>query len=200
MVEFSGTCVIRSANYGTIRVFPTQWDTSVANFVSEPDFNAILTELGRLAAADSNQEQELLDALSYLVNKNEYDTVTRFVVARLRNSIEARIALLRDLHRTKDPNQARQDELKQILDDAINWHKKRNEFVHSRWGIPDKESGGVVRIKFDINSGHDTVAPVRPQDLNDISIEMEKCTKQLRDFFWKFGDYQDWLIKRRPTI
>ena len=48
--------------------FPTHWETSLANFVSQPEFDAIVTELGRLAAADSNQEQEMFDALAYLIN------------------------------------------------------------------------------------------------------------------------------------
>src|SRR5271157_5211220 len=184
----------------TLIPFPTKWDTSLANFVSEPDFNAILTELGRLAAADSNQDQEILDALSYLVNKNEYDTVTRFVVRRLRNVFEERISLLRDLHETKEPDKAKQNELKQILDDAKKWHKERNEFVHARWCIPEKAKGGVVRIRFDVASGRDKVDPITPQQLTDISTEMEKCTKRLRAFFWKLGDYHDWLIQRMPTI
>jgi hypothetical protein len=47
------------ANF-TLVSFPTQWETNLEKFVSEPEFNAILTERGRLAAEDSNQEQEIL--------------------------------------------------------------------------------------------------------------------------------------------
>jgi hypothetical protein len=59
--------------------FPAQWDTSLSNFLSEPEFNAILTSLGRLAAADANLEQEIFDPRSYLVNKNDYAESGRFV-------------------------------------------------------------------------------------------------------------------------
>ncbi len=44
----------------TLIPFPTKWETKLAKFVSEPEFNAIVSELGRLAAADSNLEQEIL--------------------------------------------------------------------------------------------------------------------------------------------
>jgi hypothetical protein len=88
--------------------------------------------------------------------------------------------------------------LEGILKDATTCHNRRNEYVHARWCIPDKASGGVVRLKFKATVGRDVVEPFTPDEMNNISAEMEKCPKQLRDFFWKFGDYREWLTKRTP--
>jgi len=60
-------------------------------------------------------------------------------------------------------------------------------------------SPGVVRLKFKADLGRNEVKPVTPDDLNNISTAMEKCTKRLPEFFWSFVDYHEWLIKRTPV-
>jgi len=40
---------------------------------------------------------------------------------------------------------------------------------------------------------------VKPQELKKIADDMESCTKRLRQLFWQFGDYYEWLIQRMPS-
>jgi len=47
------------------------------------------------------------------------------------------------------------------LKKASDWHKQRNQFVHSRWAIPDGKSG-VTKIKF--RGIGDTTEEVTPND------------------------------------
>jgi hypothetical protein len=186
---------------GSMRVrltFPTEWDTTLANYISEPEFNAILTELGRLAAADSNLEQELFDALSYLIDKNDYGKAVRLVNAQLSNKFDGRKEFLRVLHNAKVQDQIKQDELDDILKNAKIWHDRRNEYVHARWCIPNKASG-VVRLKFDDKEERDQVVSVKPSDLHEIATRIEDYTSGLRThFLGTFGDYLGWLKKRLP--
>jgi len=182
----------------TLLNFPTKWDTRLANFLTEPDFDKILTELGRLAAADSNLEQEMFDALSYLIDKNDFGSSVKYVAAELKNSFDKRKALLLVLHKAKEQDPARRADLEKILNDAKQWHDERNQSVHARWCIPNKPNGGVVRIKFDSTLGRDKSEPITQTDLNTISISMEACTERLRRFFLVFADYQQWLMKRMP--
>jgi hypothetical protein len=196
-ISLSGKVTVTGRAIATLVQFPIQWDTTIAKFVSEPEFNAILTELGRLAAADSNQEQEIFDALSYLINKDDFESAVRFVDEELRNSFQKKVKLLRILYKTRQPDAGKQQELDDILDKATTWHNKRNQFVHSRWGMPDREAG-VTKIKF--KGVSDATEQVTPSDLRKIADEMESCTKRLRDLFWSFGDYHYWLMKRMPSI
>jgi hypothetical protein len=182
----------------TLIPFPTKWDTSLANFVSEPDFNAILTELGRLAAADSNLEQAMFDALSYLIDKNDFGSAVKYVNAQFKNSFDGRKALLLVLHKSRVQNQIERAELEEILKEAKLWHDRRNEYVHARWCIPNKAAGGVVRIKFDPVISRDKAEPITRSDLTLIVTSMEDCTEHLNKFFGAFGDYHQWLIKRMP--
>ena len=53
----------------TLTPFPIQWDTSLENFISRPDFDAILTALGRLwrdiallSRRSSTTQEEILRA------------------------------------------------------------------------------------------------------------------------------------------
>jgi hypothetical protein len=94
----------------------------------------------------------------------------------------------------------RQQELDDILKEATRWHGERNDYVHSRWAIPNKAAGGVVRLKFDKKIGRDTVKSVEPEALSKIVEGMETSTNRLRQFFWKFGDYQQWIVERMPPI
>jgi hypothetical protein len=181
----------------TLIRFPIQWDTAIANFVTEPEFNAILTELGRLAAADSNLDQEIFDALSYLINKNDFEAAVQVVDEALRNSFHKKVKLLRVLYKIRQADVARQQALDDILREATKWHDKRNQFVHSRWGMPGHVSG-VIQIKF--KGVSDVTEQVTPIELRKIADEMESCTKRLRDLFWSFGDYHEWLMKRMPPI
>jgi hypothetical protein len=64
-------------------------------------------------------------------------------------------------------------------------------------GMPDREAG-VTKIKF--KGVGDVTEQVTPDELRKIADEMESCTKRLRDLFWSFGDYHQWLIKRMPSI
>jgi uncharacterized protein HemY len=123
MTESSATVKV------TLIPFPTKWDTSLEKFVSEPEFNAILTQLGRLAAADGNIEQEIFDALSYLINKNDYDSAVR-TVDELRG-FDARRQLLLELYKRKELDKTKQDELKDILKKAKGWHEQRWKFIYS---------------------------------------------------------------------
>jgi hypothetical protein len=167
---------------------------------AEPEFNAIVTELGRLAAADSNQEQEIFDALAYLINKNDFGSAVEFVANQLNNMFDRKKELLFVLYKSKEPDVVRQQELDDILKEATRWHGERNDYVHSRWAIPDKAAGGVVRLKFNKKLGHDSVEAVKREALKEIVEGMEACTDKLRKFFWNFGDYYQWLIKRMPPI
>jgi hypothetical protein len=184
----------------TLIPFPTHWETSLANFVSQPEFDAIVTELGRLTAADSNQEQEMFDALAYLINKDDFGSSMDFVAKQLHNSFDKKKELLRVLYKSKEPDLARQQQLDDILKEAASWHNKRNEFVHSRWAIPDKVSGGVVRLKFDKKLGRDSVEPVKAEALKMIVEGTEASTDKLRKLFGSFGDYHSWIMKRMPPI
>lgn len=198
--NLAGTATLRIIARGTLTVFPTKWETNLAKFVGEPEFNAIVTELGRLAAADSNLEQEIFDALAYLINKNDFGSSVEFVANQLNNSFDRKKELLIVLHKSKEPDQARQLELDVILKEATTWHGKRNDFVHSRWAIPDKAAGGVVRLKFDKKIGRDRVEPVKPEALSEIVEGLETSTNRLHQFFWSFGDYHQWIVQRMPPI
>jgi hypothetical protein len=57
-----------------------------------------------------------------------------------------------------------------------------------------------VRLKFDKKIGRDAVEPVKPEELSKIVEGMETSTNRLRQCFWNFGDYHDWLMKRMPPI
>jgi hypothetical protein len=184
----------------TLAPFPIQWETKLEKFVTEPEFNAIVTELGRLAAADSNQEQEIFDALAYLINKNDFGSAVEFVANQLKNMFDRRKELLLVLYKSKEPDVARQQELDGILNEATKWHNKRSDYIHSRWAIPDKAAGGVVRLKFEKTIGRDVVEPVKPEALNKIVEGMEASTTRLRQFFWKLEDYHQWIVQRMPPI
>ena len=90
-IQLSGTVTITGRAKATLIQFPTHWETSLANFVSQPEFDAIVTELGRLAAADSNQEQEIFDALAYLINKDDFGSSVDFVANQLQNSFDKKL-------------------------------------------------------------------------------------------------------------
>ena len=109
--------------------------------------------------------------------KTNFTPLTTFVVKQLRNSFEKQTKLLHDLYRSKEQDQGKLDELAHILEQATTRPDERNEFLHARWGIPDTASGGVVRIKFDLASGCDTVKPVKPGELAKIVDGLETCTE-----------------------
>ena len=136
----SKTTTYSSASARITLVFPTEWDTTLANFISEPEFNAILTELGRLAAADGNLEQEIFDGVSYLVDTNDFESAVEYVDNELRNSFHERKALLLVLHRSKLHDLIKQAELEDILTGATTWHDERNQCVHARWCVPSERA------------------------------------------------------------
>ena len=195
----SKTTTYSSASARITLVFPTEWDTTLANFISEPEFNAILTELGRLAAADGNLEQEIFDGVSYLVDTNDFRSAVEYVDNELRNSFHKRKALLLVLHRSKLHDLIKQAELEDILTGATTWHDERNKYVHARWCIPDKKAGGVICLKFDAAKKRDQVRSVKPSDLHKVATGVEDYTSRLRThFLGTFVDYRDWLEKRMP--
>jgi hypothetical protein len=189
-----------SGNVRLTLVFPTKWDTELTKFDGDAKFSAVVTELGYLAAADANLEQEIFDALCYLINKDDHGAAVGLVQDQIWNSFEKRKELLRVLHNAKVTEQIRQTELTEILTDATRWHKRRNEHVHARWCIADTTSE-VVRLKFDAKSQRDKIEPIKPNDLHEIAIHLEDCTSRLRTHLLAtFLDYEDWLTKRLPPI
>ena len=74
-VEIKGTS--KAEVMFTLIPFPAKWDTTLQQFVSEPELNVIFTELGRLAVVYNHMDQGVFDALSYLINHSDYVSAVR---------------------------------------------------------------------------------------------------------------------------
>jgi hypothetical protein len=119
--------------------FPAKWDTTLQQFLSEPELNAIFTELGRLAVVYNHMDQGVFDALSYLINHSDYVSAVR--AAELIRGFTNRRKLLMELYELKVVDTDKRSELRSILDDARQCDDDRNKYLHSRWYVSDRTSG-----------------------------------------------------------
>lgn len=182
----------------TLNVFPTKWDPNVQT--TEKNFDTVLRELGRVTVAYNHLDQEIFDALSFLLAGPDPATADYPAAAKATDAIwrfETRLELISSVYATRKPQPDEQQELDQILKACLDQHKNRSTFLHSRWVLPKTGSpAAAVRAKF--HKGRDKYEDVTLDQLQKVVGDIEECTKRLHDFFSKgaFSDYWQWIINR----
>jgi hypothetical protein len=184
---------------GALNAFPTKWSPEVQT--NEEDFNKILRELGRVTVAYNRLDQEIFDALSFLLAGPNPATADYAIAAKATNAVkgfEARRNLILSIYEERKPVPAKRQELDQILKACVAQHDNRNIFLHSRWALPEKGStAAAVRAKF--QQGKDKYEDVTLGQLEKLVRDIEECTTRLRDFFSEgaaFSDYWQWIANR----
>ncbi len=183
---------------GALNVFPTKWDPKVPT--TEEIFNTVLRELGRVTVAYNHLDQEVFDALSFLLAGSNPETADYAATVKATVEIrgfDRRLNIILSLFAARMRRIAERQKLDDILKACLAQHQKRNTFLHSRWTLPEKGSAAAaIRAKF--HKSKDEYEDVTLAQLQKVVRDTEECTSRLNDFFSEgaFGDYWNWRINR----
>jgi hypothetical protein len=178
--------------------FPVNPATLVEDAKSKEAFDEILRGLGRLSVAYNHLDQEIFDALAFLLASETSDPskyAPAVVAADMIRGFEQRCVAVENLCKLSGRETAEIDKLNRILKRARTLNEKRNQFLHSRWGMP---VGKTVAVRAKFKGEKDTYTDVSQQELDSIVKETEECKNELNSFFSRgaFSDYWDWSLNR----
>lgn len=145
----------------------------------EYDFNLTLQWLGRLMVAFNHLEYRLYQAVSYLINEQDFHRGD-VVLAQVRG-LPNLLALFKNLFALKIKDHNARQELKRLCNEIDEHAQTRNLFAHSRLLLPTKKTKAVaIRIKTDDMSN--AVHPVTLTDLADKVKAIAACEDKLSAF------------------
>jgi hypothetical protein len=161
------------------RPFPTDWTPDLEEITRKSDFEAVLLGLGRLMVAFNRLEQQLFDAVRYLVNHEDWETAT--AVASDRRRIGDLLGLIERIVKVKFSDRETLDAFAALKAEIIERVQARNVLIHSRWYIGKRGKGAALRVKAEGGSdrSHDV-------SIDDIEMEVEKledCASNAETFF-----------------
>lgn len=160
----------------TEREFPTYWTPEMDAVARKYDFDLTLQLLGRLMVAFNHLEYRLYQAISYLINEQDFHRgdATLAYVRGLPNLLD----LFKDLFAAKITEPEARQELSRLCNEIQEHAKTRNLFAHSRLLLPTKKTEAVaLRIKTDDMSS--AAHPVTLTQLSDRVKAIGVCDGKL---------------------